>query len=48
MIGKRLYFGKVFRGNTITECLELPGVIMGKLANGRTFIFADRAKVTIR
>lgn len=48
MIGKRMYYGNVFRGNKITECLELPGVIMGKLSNGRTFIFAAGSKVTVR
>lgn len=48
MVGKHLYYGKIFRGNTITECLELRGVIMGKLSNGRTFIFATGSKVTIR
>lgn len=38
----KLYFGKVFRGNKITDAMVLNGVVMGHLSNGRTFIVAKR------
>jgi hypothetical protein len=38
----KLYMGKIFRGNKITDAMVFNGVVMGHLSNGRTFIIAQR------